>query len=47
MLQRKERADRAVAAISDICQREKVTIVVSGFALDEGRLIPQIQVIPS
>jgi hypothetical protein len=43
---RKKRSERAAKSIDEICQREKVVIGVSGFALNDGRLIPQIQIIP-
>lgn len=40
--QRQERVDRASKAIKEICETERVSVVVAGFALQDGKLIPQI-----
>jgi hypothetical protein len=47
MLDRQERVERAIKAIQEICQKEKVALRVGNIQLtNDGRMVPQIQLTP-
>jgi hypothetical protein len=46
MLDRQERVQRCEKIINEVLNTERVALVVSGFDLSEGRLLPKLQLIP-
>jgi hypothetical protein len=43
--EKKERVERCAKVIEEVCQKERVTLIVSSFNIMDGRIAPVIQLV--